>query len=1537
MPLQRTLALVKPDACGQPWYDIVMKRPEEQEDADEEEAAQLPKWVETKELRAADKATEILKRIEQAGFTIVDQKLMRLSIEQAQEFYAEHAGKSFFETLTTFMSSGPILALQLEREDAIAEWRALMGPTNTFKAQDAAAAEHPVNEENWPLRALFGTDGTRNATHGSDAPWTAMRELEFYFPTTAPWQRAVVAITPDAMEAQSADAIQARLEDAGLWVVHSTDVKLTPEAAAALNACGGVGLDASDAAVKAACSGTSRVLVVEGVKAVRRVQVLAGPPSVEKAKDCSPASLRAQFGSSDSKLAVLVAGSAAAAEAGIAAALGADGVPLERTLAVIKPQTSERHYAAIVREIVQHGFMILAEQRTTVPRERVEDFYGEHKGKFFFNRLVSYISSGPVVALVLAKASAIKCWRTLMGPTNTFTAQRDAPESLRAKYGIDGTRNATHGSDSAESAAREIKFYFPSFASAAPLQGAAADDYIHKHALAKGYAVGRGEVDETLHTVLTRGLVELCKAKPQGSHAVQWLGQWLHQHNPRTGFAAEPGAATGAGASLPPGAAVTVLEAEEGALESKYDDLPLAEEVLDGEDGSGAQESKHSADSAGGAAEALPADSSIVFVLGGPGSGKGTQCERLRDTFGYTHLSTGDLLRAEVASGSEFGASLEATMKSGGLVTTATVLELLKKNMLSSGSTKFLIDGFPRAVDQAFEFEAVFGPPSFVLEFSAEEETLVQRLVARGKASGRADDNEDTIRSRLQTFKEESQPVLDFYSKLGVVRSISSEGRSVDEVFQAASKCFHAHLVSVIGAPGGPVDAVLQRMHSEAEYVILREADLVDAEIERNTPLGQQLAGAVEVGDNIPTDTLVMLMQQHIARKPHAKYALANFPRTKASAKALEGAVGPPTLILHTEGPPKAPKGAKGVAREDYERACRIYKNGTAAMLQVYRCQGLVRDLPQRSSVDSTWKAAREALTPEVVFVLGGPGSGKGTQCANIVQRYGYTHLSAGDLLRAEVARGSPDGQMIDACIAEGRLVPQEVTVSLLQTAMTKSGNSKFLIDGFPRAMDQAEAFEALIGPPSFVLFFDCPEEEMRKRLLSRGQTSGRVDDNEDAIVKRFHTFVQSSMPVIDYYARQGRVQSVDATPSSEEVFTAVKAIFDPVVAFVLGGPGSGKGTQCANIVSNYGYTHLSAGDLLRAEKARGSPQGQMIEGHMRAGTLVPQEVTIRLLQAAMENSGAKKFLIDGFPRAMDQAEAFEALIGPPSFVLFFDCPEEEMRKRLLSRGQTSGRVDDNEDAIVKRFRTFQERSLPVVGHYEKMSLVHRISAVPPPSVVFQQVRKAFTTDVVVLLGAAGSGRGEFMMRAGRALGYAPIRVTALLQEEAANADSPYAADVKLAFATKRTAPIEATIAVIRRAMAASTAKRFILDGYPRVVSVGYPRVSDQVFALEEAVGPIKGAVLLETEDSARSSRVSGGQAMSVGEAAALRASIDTFHREKMPVAQYFERLHKLVPVSTAQGPEAVFDAALPFLEADPVVSAKQGRTTAMGAVAHTL
>ena len=113
------------------------------------------------------------------------------------------------------------------------------------------------------------------------------------------------------------------------------------------------------------------------------------------------------------------------------------------------------------------------------------------------------------------------------------------------------------------------------------------------------------------------------------------------------------------------------------------------------------------------------------------------------------------------------------------------------------------------------------------------------------------------------------------------------------------------------------------------------------------------------------------------------------------------------------------------------------------------------------------------------------------------------------------------------------------------------------------------------------------------------------------------------------------------------------------------------------------------------------------------------------LLHAAMKSSESKRFLVDGFPRKMDQALKFEEKVTKAKFVLFFDCPEEEMLKRLLKRGETSGRVDDNIESIKKRFETFRETSYPVVEFYEKENRVRRVFCKDPVDKVYAKTRTA--------------------------------------------------------------------------------------------------------------------------------------------------------------------------------------------------------------------
>ncbi|KAM6169981.1 adenylate kinase isoenzyme 1 [Rhynchocyon petersi] len=218
---------------------------------------------------------------------------------------------------------------------------------------------------------------------------------------------------------------------------------------------------------------------------------------------------------------------------------------------------------------------------------------------------------------------------------------------------------------------------------------------------------------------------------------------------------------------------------------------------------------------------------------------------------------------------------------------------------------------------------------------------------------------------------------------------------------------------------------------------------------------------------------------------------------------------------------------------------------------------------PSGLRLEDDIKAREKLKTSKIIFVVGelksravwqgsaagggfagpsGPGSGKGTQCEKIVQKYGYTHLSTGDLLRAEVSSGSARGKMLSEIMEKGQLVPLETVLDMLRDAMVaKVETSKgFLIDGYPREVKQGEEFERRIGQPTLLLYVDAGAETMTKRLLKRGETSGRVDDNEETIKKRLETYYKATEPVIAFYEKRGIVRKVNAEGTVDDVFSQV-------------------------------------------------------------------------------------------------------------------------------------------------------------------------------------------------------------------------------------------------------------------------------------------------------------------------------------------------------------------------------------------------------------
>lgn len=185
--------------------------------------------------------------------------------------------------------------------------------------------------------------------------------------------------------------------------------------------------------------------------------------------------------------------------------------------------------------------------------------------------------------------------------------------------------------------------------------------------------------------------------------------------------------------------------------------------------------------------------------------------------------------------------------------------------------------------------------------------------------------------------------------------------------------------------------------------------------------------------------------------------------------------------------------------------------------------------------------------------MLGGPGCGKGTNCGKLVDDYGFVHLSAGDLLRAERDSGSPNGDLINNIILKGEIVPVEITVKLIKTAIEKAGGTKkkFLIDGFPRNENNLQGWNDIMGEycdVKFVLFLECDEQIMIDRINKRAAESGaavRNDDNIDVLKKRFKTFREQSMPIVESFEKVGKVKRVNSQQEMDKVYVDVITAFD--------------------------------------------------------------------------------------------------------------------------------------------------------------------------------------------------------------------------------------------------------------------------------------------------------------------------------------------------------------------------------------------------------
>ncbi|MEN9523125.1 MAG: hypothetical protein RL065_1502 [Bacteroidota bacterium] len=182
------------------------------------------------------------------------------------------------------------------------------------------------------------------------------------------------------------------------------------------------------------------------------------------------------------------------------------------------------------------------------------------------------------------------------------------------------------------------------------------------------------------------------------------------------------------------------------------------------------------------------------------------------------------------------------------------------------------------------------------------------------------------------------------------------------------------------------------------------------------------------------------------------------------------------------------------------------------------------------------------------LILFGPPGSGKGTQSESLIKKYNLQHLSTGDIFRSEIANETALGMEAKKFMDKGLLVPDEVVIGMISSkidACIEQGVNGFIFDGFPRTIPQAEALDKLMSfkdmPINQVLSLEVSEEELVKRLLNRGATSGRVDDQNEAIIRnRVVEYNSKTSPVASYYDKQDKLSKIKGEGNIDEIFTAL-------------------------------------------------------------------------------------------------------------------------------------------------------------------------------------------------------------------------------------------------------------------------------------------------------------------------------------------------------------------------------------------------------------
>ncbi|PLX11226.1 MAG: adenylate kinase [Marinilabiliales bacterium] len=289
-----------------------------------------------------------------------------------------------------------------------------------------------------------------------------------------------------------------------------------------------------------------------------------------------------------------------------------------------------------------------------------------------------------------------------------------------------------------------------------------------------------------------------------------------------------------------------------------------------------------------------------IALFGPPGAGKGTQSEKLLKKYNLTYISTGDMLRTEIAEGSDLGLEAKSIIEKGGLVSDELIVKIIEKKIKTdANSSGILFDGFPRTTVQAYILEGLLlklgSKLNCMISLDAPDEELINRLLLRAKTSGRSDDTLDVIKVRLQEYNDKTKPVAEFYNKKQKYFKVKGVGE-IDDIFESIVEVVEANRekefnnIVLLGRPGSGKGTQGRMLADKHNLVYISTGKLLRAEVANNTDIGKMVKPYMDKGEIVPDEIPIKLIEEQISKNPDADgFIFKGFPRTIVQAYILDG------------------------------------------------------------------------------------------------------------------------------------------------------------------------------------------------------------------------------------------------------------------------------------------------------------------------------------------------------------------------------------------------------------------------------------------------------------------------------------------------------------------------------------------------------------------------------------------------------------------------------------------------------------------------